>query len=70
MTLIIDIFLSILAIYFSLGLLFGLFFLFKGAPKIDPILANSKKKIRVLLLPGVIAVWPLLIKKAYSPKNT
>ncbi len=70
MALIIDIFLTLLALYFSLGLLFGIFFLFKGATKIDPILANSKKKVRVLLLPGVIAIWPFLVKKAYSTKNT
>lgn len=69
MTLIIDIFLGFLAFYAAFGLLFGLYFLFIGATKIDPLLANSKKGIRVLLFPGVIATWPLFIKKAFKSKS-
>jgi len=66
----INIFLTLLAIYFAIGLLFGLFFLFKSAPKIDPLLADSKKKVRFLLLPGVIATWPMFIAKAFKSKTT
>ena len=66
---IINIFLAILGIYFTIGLLFGMYFLFKGATKIDPIMADSKKKVRVLLLPGVIATWPLLISKVFKSKT-
>jgi hypothetical protein len=69
MKLIIDIFLGFLAFYAVFGLLFGLYFLFIGATKIDPLLANSKKGVRILLFPGVIATWPLFIKKAFKSKS-
>ncbi|MGK0385902.1 MAG: hypothetical protein ACI849_000507, partial [Patiriisocius sp.] len=51
MIIIINIFLIILAVYFTIGVLFGLYFIFKGATKIDPLMADTKKKVRVLLFP-------------------
>ncbi len=68
MKLIITIFLIILGVYFALGLLFGLYFLFKGAPKIDPLMKETKKKVRLLLFPGVIATWPFLIRRLFKSK--
>ena len=68
MLLVINIFLAILGSYFAIGLLFGLYFLFKGAPKIDPLMTDSKKKVRVLLFPGVVATWPFLISKLFNSK--
>lgn len=68
MEVIINFFLSILGLYFAIGLLFGIYFLFIGATKIDPLLADSKKKVRLLLFPGVIATWPFLISKAFKSK--
>ena len=65
---VINIFLAILGSYFAIGLLFGLYFLFKGAPKIDPLMADSKKKVRFLLFPGVVATWPFLISKVFKSK--
>ena len=69
MVLIISIILIILGIYFSIGLLFGLYFLFIGATKIDPLMKNTKYKVRVLLLPGVMATWPFLIGKLFKSKT-
>ena len=66
---IINIFLSILGVYFLIGLLFGLYFLFKGATRIDPLMQDTKKKVRVLLLPGVIATWPFLIGRLFKSKT-
>ena len=63
------IFLSILAIYFFIGFLFGIYFILKGAIKIDPLMAETKKKVRFLLLPGVITTWPFLIGKLFKPKT-
>jgi len=65
----INIFLTLLALYFAIGLLFGLYFLFKGATKIDPLMQNTKKKVRILLFPGVIATWPFLIMKLFKSKT-
>lgn len=69
MNVVIDIFLGFLAFYAAFGLLFGLYFLFIGATKIDPSLANSKKGVRVLLFPGVMATWPLFIRKAFTSNS-
>ncbi len=69
MVYIISIFLGILGTYFTIGLLFGLYFLFKGATRIDPLMQDTKKKVRVLLLPGVIATWPFLIGRLFKSKT-
>ncbi|MDT0605445.1 hypothetical protein [Croceitalea rosinachiae] len=65
---IIIIFLMVFTIYAIIGLLFGLYFVFVGAVKIDPLLKDSKKKVRLLLLPGTIATWPFLIGKLFKSK--
>lgn len=65
---VIVVFLTALGTYFGLGLLFGLYFIFLGASKVDPLMADSKKKVRLLLLPGVIATWPFLIGKLFKSK--
>jgi len=69
MEIIITFYLTVLGIYFLIGFLFGLFFLFVGATKIDPLMANTKKKVRILLFPGVVATWPLLIGKLFNAKT-
>ncbi|WP_190811359.1 hypothetical protein [Flagellimonas sp. S3867] len=66
---VITVFLTILGIYFSLGLLFGLYFIFLGATKVDPFMTDSKKKVRLLLFPGVVATWPFLVGKLIKPKT-
>ncbi len=69
MEIVINIFLGILGTYFFIGLLFGLYFLFKGATKIDPLMNDTKKKVRLLLFPGVIATWPFLVGKLFKSKT-
>jgi len=69
MIVIINIFLIILGVYFLIGFLFGLYFLFIGATKIDPLMHDTKKKVRMLLFPGIIATWPFLISKAFKSKT-
>ena len=69
MEIIINIFLTSLGVYFLIGLLFGLYFLFKGATKIDPLMQDTKKKVRVLLVPGVMATWPFLIGRLFKSKT-
>ncbi len=66
---VINIFIIALGLYFGLGLLFGLYFLFAGATTIDPLMKESKKVVRLLLLPGTIATWPFLIGKLFQSKK-
>lgn len=62
-------FLTILALYFGMGLLFGLYFIFLGATKIDSIMTDSKNKVRLLLFPGVVATWPFLLGRLLKSKT-
>jgi len=62
-------FLTILALYFGMGLLFGLYFMLLGATKIDSIMTDSKKKVRLLLFPGVVATWPFLLGKLFKSQT-
>ena len=62
---VIAIFLGLLGGYFTLGLLFALYVMVIGVRKIDPLLANSKKSIRILLFPGVVATWPFFFTKLF-----
>jgi len=66
---IINIFLTILGIYFFVGFIFALYFIIKGAPKIDSVMLNTKKKVRFLLFPGIVATWPFLIGKLFKSKT-
>ena len=66
---VIQIFLILLATYFIVGLGFALFFVFGGATKLDPLMEDSKKMVRVLLLPGVVATWPFLLRNLIRNKS-
>ncbi len=64
MLLIIDTLLIIASLYLAIGVLYGIYFIIKGGPKIDPTLKASKFSIRYLLFPGSIICWPFLIFKS------
>ena len=64
---IINIFLLLLGGYFGIGLLFGLYTLLSGGEKIDPLLKENSWKLRLLILPGLIAIWPFLILRILKP---
>jgi len=66
MEIIILFFLTGLGVYFFIGLIFGIYFIIKGAEKIDPLMKDTKKKVRLLLFPGIVATWPFLIKKTLN----
>ena len=70
MDLIIDIFLSVLTVYFIAGMVFGILFLLGISAKIDPLLKDSRWIVRLLLLPGCIATWPFLLSKLVKSKKS
>jgi uncharacterized membrane protein YphA (DoxX/SURF4 family) len=57
-------------LYLLLGLFFGLWFVFRGVQKIDPGMANAKWSMRMILLPGSLALWPVLLRKYLRRKLT
>ncbi len=65
-------FLLILASYLALGILFAIPFITIGIAHIDPAARHAPLSFRLLILPGVAALWPLLllrwIRRAPAPQ--
>lgn len=51
----------LLGIYLLVGLLFVPFFVTIAAGRIDPAVQQSTWGFRLIIMPGVIALWPLLL---------
>ncbi|MBZ0115338.1 MAG: hypothetical protein K8J08_22985 [Thermoanaerobaculia bacterium] len=52
--------LLLIALYATLGLCFGLPFVWRGVGRIDPQAEQGSWGFRWMILPGVVALWPLL----------
>jgi hypothetical protein len=50
----------LLLAYLACGLLFGSAFIIVGAGKVDPAARGTSVLFRLLILPGTVALWPLL----------
>ena len=50
-------------IYLLKGFLFGLWFVFKGVDRIDEQMQGASWRTRLLLLPGTMALWIVLLNK-------
>lgn len=55
--------LETVALYLAAGLVFGLAFLIFGLPRIDPAARGTGLAFRLIILPGVAALWPLLLAR-------
>jgi hypothetical protein len=51
---------GVATLYVLIGALFGLFFVTLGAQRIDPAARGAGWGFRLLIFPGVAALWPLL----------
>lgn len=60
-----------LGIYVAIGLLVALAYLFGGAGRIDPAAKGKGMPIRVrlMIMPGVIGLWPLMATKLFAQKE-
>lgn len=50
-------------IYAALGVAFAIAFVIFGVGKIDPAAKGTSLLFRLLILPGTVALWPLLVKR-------
>jgi len=57
------VFLALAGIYLGCGLLFAIPFAFIGVQKIDPHAAHGSCGFRLLIIPGAMALWPLLLRR-------
>ena len=58
-----SIFVNLFYGYLLIGFLFALWFIFAGVQKMDNGMANANIGLRLLLLPGSIALWPIMLGK-------
>lgn len=49
--------------YAAIGVCFSLFFLVTGLGRFDPVAKAGTWGFRVLVAPGVVALWPLFLKR-------
>jgi hypothetical protein len=49
--------------YAAAGLVFALLFLPRAVARLDPRIAGAPKTLRLLILPGVVALWPLFARR-------
>ena len=66
MTFVVELITLLLGLYFALGLIFAGPFVLKGVERVDPAAKGAKWRFKVLLIPGVMAFWPLLLKRWVS----
>jgi len=59
----VEILLMIAAVYLVLGLLFVIPFLMKGLTKVDEGAHGSTMGFKIIIIPGVIVFWPVLLSK-------
>ena len=60
---IIYIILVVVVIYLVAGLVFAIPFVIKGVTKIDEGAKGSTWGFRIIIIPGTIVFWPVLLKK-------
>lgn len=58
-----DLVFLVLFVYALLGFVIGVFVVLLGFSRIDPLIRSSSFSVRLLLLPGVIALWPIMLTK-------
>ncbi len=51
------------ALYVAIGLVFALYFVWRGAGGVDPAAAGGSWGFRVMIFPGAVALWPLLVRR-------
>ncbi len=51
---------GLVGVYLGIGVVFAFPFLLKGIGRIDPVAAKGTVGFKILIFPGVIALWPLL----------
>jgi hypothetical protein len=61
--------LMVISLYLISGLLFALPFLVKGVHSLDEGVKKSSVFMKILIFPGTVALWPLLLSKWRKTKK-
>ena len=49
-------------IYLAVGIVVGLAFVLRGVNRVDPVAAESPFIFRLVILPGCVGLWPVVLK--------
>ena len=55
--------------YLGLGLIFSIWFVFAGVNRVDTGMQGVKWIMRLMLIPGTMALWPLMLKKYLNARS-
>jgi len=66
---IVQIIIWIVEIYIACGILFAVPFILKGVTEVDEGTHGTKLGFRLIILPGTIIFWPLLLSKWVKTKK-
>ena len=66
---VVQILLVIVAIYLACGVVFMIAFIIKGVDVIDEGAHGSSIGFRIIIIPGTIVFWPVLLKKWIKRKT-
>jgi hypothetical protein len=55
--------LLVLALYLVCGIVFTFFFIARGLEKVDEDAPGSSWGFRIIIIPGCILLWPMLLRK-------
>lgn len=61
---------TVLGIYTGLGLVIALFLAFFAIGKLDPAAKDGTWGFRLLIIPGLVALWPLMLMRLVRGINT
>ncbi|MEO9971247.1 MAG: hypothetical protein ABJG15_15730 [Hyphomonadaceae bacterium] len=58
-----------LGLYFLIGVVFAVLFVSLGVQKIDPAARGMPIRARLIILPGTMLLWPLMLVKWMTQKE-
>jgi hypothetical protein len=59
---------SFAGLYLAIGGLFALWFVTFGARRIDPSAKGMPLQARLMIFPGVVGLWPIMLLKTFIQK--
>ena len=61
-----DIIVTVLGLYIAIGFVFALYFVTLGVARIDPAAQRAPWGFRLIIFPGTIALWPVMLLKLFG----
>jgi hypothetical protein len=58
-----EILVGALAVYALVGVIFAAAFVAAGITRVDPVAQHAPLGFRLIVMPGVAALWPLLLRR-------